>query len=223
MGITGQKYLGIYGAGGLGREVLELARIIQGRARAWEDFIFIIDGEPGGDVNGVKVYSYPDAVEKFAGRLEVSMGIGEPAIRERLFHKLESDGIPVVTLVHPDVFIPDTTEVGKGVTIQYGCFISCNVRIEDYVYIQPQAGVGHDNLLKEGCVISSMVSLSGGVTIGRYAYVGVSAALKERVSVGDSSIVGMYSAVYKDIPDGVVAMGNPARVMKRNEERRVFK
>jgi acetyltransferase-like isoleucine patch superfamily enzyme len=33
----------------------------------------------------------------------------------------------------------------------------------------------------------------------------------------------MYSAVYKDIPDEMIAMGNPARPMKRNEERRVFK
>ena len=55
--------LAIYGAGGLGREVLELAKIINGRVKRWDDFIFVIDGEPGNDVNGVKVYSYTDAIE----------------------------------------------------------------------------------------------------------------------------------------------------------------
>jgi acetyltransferase-like isoleucine patch superfamily enzyme len=65
--------------------------------------------------------------------------------------------------------------------------------------------------------------LAGAVTIGRYTYVGMTVAIKEKVSVGDYAIIGMYSAVYKDIPDEMIAMGNPARPMKRNEERRVFK
>lgn len=215
--------LGIYGAGGLGREVLELARIINGRVKIWEDFVFIIDGEPGNDVNGVKVYSYNDAIVTFKGNLEVSMGIGEPAVRDKLFAKLKKDGIDTPTLIHPDIFFPETTVIGKGVTIQYGCFISCNVEIEDYVYIQPQVNIGHNDILKKGCILSGMANLGGGVSIGKYTYVGLSTAIKEGVSVGDYSIVGMYSAVYKDIPDEMIAMGNPARPMKKNEERHVFK
>ena len=215
--------LGIYGAGGLGREVLELARIINEREKKWDDIIFFLDGEPVIDIYVVKVYSYEDARNKFAGKMEVTMGIGEPAVRERLFQKLKKDGLEVVTLIHPEVYIPETTKIGKGVTIQYGCFISCNVEIEDYVYIQPQVNLGHDDMIKEGCVLSGMANLAGHVTIGRYTYVGISAALREGVSVGTYSIIGMYSAVYRDIPSETIAMGNPARPMKKNEERRVFK
>ena len=215
--------LGIYGAGGLGREVLELARIINGRTKIWEDFIFIIDGDGGNLVNDVIVYSYEDAIGKFKGNLEISMGIGEPAVREKLFAKIERDGIGAATLIHPDVYIPSTTTIGKGVTIQYGCFISCNVLIEDYVYIQPQANVGHNDILKTGCILSGMANLAGNVKVGNYTYLGLSTAIKEGVSIGDYSIIGMYSAVYKDIPDEMIAMGNPARPMRRNEDHRVFK
>lgn len=215
--------LAIYGAGGLGREVLELAKIINGRVKRWDDFIFVIDGEPGNDVNGIKVYSYTDAIEKFSGNLEVSMGIGEPAIRERLFEKLKNDGIDVATLIHPDVSIPETTVIGKGVTIQMGNFISCNVIIEDYVYIQPHTNIGHNDVLKKGSMISGFCNLAGGVTIGEYTYLGISSCYKEGVTIGNNAIIGMGSAVYKDIPDEMIAMGNPARPMKKNEERRVFK
>lgn len=215
--------LGIYGAGGLGREVLELARIINDREKVWEEIIFIIDGESGNDVNAVKVYSYNDVINHFKGRLEISIGIGEPADRERLFAKLKKDGIKAATLIHPDVYIPDTTEVGKGVTIQMGNFISCNVKIEDYVYIQPHTNVGHDDVLKKGCMVSGFCNLAGGVTIGEFTYLGISSCYKERISVGNYSIVGMGSSVYEDIPDGMIAMGNPARPMKRNEDRHVFK
>lgn len=214
--------LGIYGAGGLGREVLELAKIINNESNKWEGFIFIIDDEPGNDVNGVKVYSYNDAIEQFKGRLEVSMGIGEPAIREKLFTKIVNDGVEVATLIHPNVHIPDTAQIGRGVTIQEGCFISCNSEIGDYVYIQPKVAIGHNDIIKEGCVISAMANLAGSVEIGKYTYVGLSSAFKEGVKVGEYSIIGMYSAVYKDIPDEMIAMGNPARPMKRNEEHHVF-
>lgn len=215
--------LGIYGAGGLGREVLELARIINSRDKNWDDFIFLDDEKVGSEANGIKIYSYEEAVGKFRSNMEVSMGIGEAAIREKLFSRLDSDRLSVATLIHPDVYIPKNTIIGRGVTIQYGCFISCNVKVEDYVYIQPQVNVGHDDVLKEGCMLSGMVNLGGHVSIGKYTYAGLSSAFKEGVSVGDRAIIGMYSAVYKDIPEEMIAMGNPARVVKRNEEHRVFK
>lgn len=215
--------LGIYGAGGLGREVLELVKIINEREKVWDDFVFIIDGAGGNTVNDVMVCSYEEAINKYKGNLEISMGIGEPAVREKLFAKIKKDGIEVATLIHPDVYIPKTTKIGKGVTIQSGCFISCNVEIEDYVYIQPQVNIGHDDILKKGCVLSGLSNLAGHVNIGEYTYVGSSSAFKEGVSVGNYSIIGMYSAVYKDIPDEMIAMGNPARPMKKNEEYHVFK
>lgn len=214
--------LGIYGAGGIGREVLELAGIINGKVKVWDEFIFI-DDKPKNDVNGTKVYFYSDAIKKYANNLEVSVGIGEPAVRERLFGKLENDGVKVATLIHPDVYVPDTTVIGKGVTIQMGNFISCNVFIKDYVYIQPHTNIGHDDVLKRGCMISGFCNLAGGVTVGEYAYLGISSCYKEGVTIGNNSIIGMGAVVYKDIPDEMIAMGNPARPMRKNEERRVFK
>lgn len=214
--------LGIYGAGGLGREVLELARIINGRKKNWEDFIFIIDGDGGNKVNDVMVYSYEDAISKFKGNLEISMGIGEPAVREKLFAKIKKDGIEAATLIHPDVYIPSTTTIGKGVIIQYGCFISCGVKISDYVYVQPMAGIGHDDVIGENCIISSYVSLAGNVHIGDETYVAPGTIVKHGISIGTFSVIGLGSIVHRDIPDNVIAMGNPARPMKNNDEKRVF-
>lgn len=200
-----------------------MARVINSREKLWEDFIFVVDGKTESNVNGVNVYSYDDAIEKLKGELEVSMGIGEPAVRERLFAKLKKDGIEVVTLIHPDVYIPGTTEIGKGVTIQMGNFISCNVKIEDYVYIQPHTNIGHNDVLKKGCIVSGFCNLAGGVTVGEFTYLGISSCYKEGVTIGNYTVVGMGSAVYKDIPDEMIVMGNPARIVKKNEERHVFK
>ena len=47
--------------------------------------------------------------------------------------------------------------------------------------------------------------------------------IKERLTIGHSTIVGMGSVVYTDVPDGVVCVGNPARVSRRNTDKKVFK
>lgn len=215
--------LGIYGAGGLGREILELARIINDKCKRWEDYIFVDDGDVPSKISDIDVCKYEVARAKFGDKLEMAMGIGEPSIREKLFNKLKNDGIATPTLIHPDIYIPESTKIGNGVIIQCGCFISCDVIIEDYVLIQPAANVGHDNVLHEGVIISSGVCLSGINNIGKYTYIGVGACTKQIINIGEYSIIGMGSMVVRDIPDEVVAMGNPARPMKRNEEHRVFK
>ena len=215
--------LAIYGVGGLGREVLELSRIINSRKNRWDEFIFIDDGDVPAVVSGLHVYKYDEAKKKYPMNMEIAMGVGEPATRKKLFDKVNSDGINTPTLIHPDVYIPESTKIGTGTIIQYGCFISCNVTIEDYVYIQPHVNIGHDDVLKEGCMISGMGNIGGAVTIGKYSYIGLSSCVIQGTSIGDYSIVSIGAAVYKDIPDEMIAMGNPARPMKRNEEHRVFK
>jgi len=68
-----------------------------------------------------------------------------------------------------------------------------------------------------------MVNLGGGTQVGTLSYLGMGALVKERVQIGHSSIVGMGSVVHIDIPDEVIALGNPARVVRRNEDKKVFK
>lgn len=217
------KVLAIYGASGLGREVLELACIINKEKRRWDSLVFVDDGDVPSVVSGHKVYKYDVAKEMYGDSLEFVIGIGEPLTRKTLFAKIDRDAFSTPTLIHPDVYIPDSTKIGNGVVIQYGNFISCDVSIEDYVFIQPQCNIGHDDILEEGCMIAGFGNIAGGVKIGRYSYIGMSSAVKELVRIGDFSVVGMGSVVHKDIPDEMIAMGNPARPIARNEEKKVFK
>ena len=122
------KVLGIWGAGGLGREVLELAKIINGRDKRWDGFVFIVDGAAVSEVNGAKVIEYEDAKKKFDG-LEVIIGIGEPAVREEKFNLLKNDGIATPSLIHPDVHIPDTTKIGDRYTVRMLYFFQYNCEI----------------------------------------------------------------------------------------------
>lgn len=214
--------LAVYGASGLGREILELAQIINSRQKKWDRFIFVDDGDVPEIVNEHRVYKYEEAKNEFGGSLEFAVGIGEPVTREKIFNKIRDDRYATPTLLHPDIYVPQSTHIGNGVIIQYGVFVSCNVTIADYVFVQPQCNIGHDDILEEGCMIAGFGNLGGIVHIGKWSYVGLSTAIKQNVNIGDFSIVGMGSIVHKDIPSNVTAMGNPARVIAKNEDRKVF-
>jgi acetyltransferase-like isoleucine patch superfamily enzyme len=83
--------------------------------------------------------------------------------------------------------------------------------------------VGHDVQIGENTVISSMVNIGGKTVIGKNSYIGMGALVKDVVRIGDGVIVGMGSVVFNDLPDNVIALGNPARPMRANLEQRVFK
>lgn len=220
-----EKILCIYGAGGFGREVLELAKNINSIQRRWSKFVFIVDGAKEDIVNGVEVYSYGEILKLHhkQSNFEVVVSIGEPSVRKILIDKLLKDKISIASLVHPSVYIPPSTFIGRGVIIQYGCFVSCNVVINDYVCIQPHSNISHDVVLHEGCMISGFCNIAGRVEIGKFTYLGISSCYKEKIKIGDFSVIGMGAVVCKDIPSNVVAYGSPARVIRDNDERKVFK
>ena len=56
------------------------------------------------------------------------------------------------------------------------------------------------------------------VRIGRNCWIGAGAVIVPGVTIGDNTVIGAGSVVTKDIPSGVVAVGNPCRVMREVNE-----
>ena len=57
------------------------------------------------------------------------------------------------------------------------------------------------------------------VHIGRNCWIGAGAIILPGVTIGDNTVVGAGSVVTKDLPSGVVAVGNPCRVLREIDER----
>ena len=56
------------------------------------------------------------------------------------------------------------------------------------------------------------------VRIGKNCWIGAGAVLLPGVTIGDNTVIGAGSVVTKDIPSGVVAVGNPCRVLREINE-----
>lgn len=213
--------LGIYGAGGLGREVLELAYQIN----QWKEIIFIDDTI---DINtmreDVEVLNFDEMKNRFSVvDIVLIIAVGEPPSRELLCNKVTQAGYQLATLIHPSVYIPKTTIIAEGVVICANTIISCDVHIGFNTYIQNSASIGHDTIIGKHGVISAFDSLAGACVLGDRIYIGMSVPVKEKIKIGSDTIIGMGSVVMRDIPNNVIAMGNPARPMKHKDDNRVFK
>lgn len=215
--------LGIYGSGGLGREIMELAAMINSVCTRWSDVFFIDDSEEKKEVQKHKVVTFAKAMEQDRTGMEFIVAVGEPAVREKLFRKLHNMYVPIATLIHPDVHVPESTKIGKGSVVCSGVFVSCNVEIKENVLLQPQCNIGHDCIINGHSVISGHANLAGNCRVGMGVYIGLSACIRENIAIGNFSIVGMGTVVVKNIPEEVIVTGNPGRITRINNNKRVFK
>lgn len=108
--------------------------------------------------------------------------------------------------------------VGNGSRIHSGCFLEMTI-IEENVFVGPHV-VFTDDPHPMGC--PRYKECLGGVTVRSLAKIGANCTLLPGVVIGKGSLVGAGSVVTKSIPDGVVAAGNPAVVVKKIEELKCY-
>ena len=213
--------LGILGAGGLGREVYIVAKKINAAEGRWSEIIFMDDNRMIIEVLGIKCYGVEEAMQSISD-LEVAVAIGEPRIREKVCNVVHASGKKLATLIHPGVYIDDTTTIGEGCVICEGATITSYVNIGENTYVQPHAVIGHDIKIGKHSIIGANVQIGGNNNIGSRVFIGFMAGTIQGLTIGDDVEISAGSIVFRNIEAGMIVMGNPARVIRRNEGQGIF-
>ena len=111
------------------------------------------------------------------------------------------------------VVVEDDVEIGSNVSIMKGTF--GNTTIGQGTKIGHLSSVGHNVIIGKHCLIITKSMIGGSCRIGDHSQVSLGACIRDGIDVGKKSIVGMGSVVTKNIDDSCVAIGVPARVVKR--------
>jgi len=203
---------------------MDVARRLNERHACWEGIAFLDDRVATPEFYGAEVFSPSGAIQRFGNaRLEAVIATGEPHVRKTLREKLEAVNIRLATVIDDTTVVSPSSEISPGAIILPGCYVSSCATLGSNVAIVAGSLIGHDTVVGDDVVISGHVNIGGCCRIGNQSYVGMGAQIKEQTKIGSNSIIGMGSVVYKDIPDDVVALGNPCRPMRPNTEKRVFK
>lgn len=110
------------------------------------------------------------------------------------------------------VFIENDVVVGDRVTVKCGVQLWDGLRVEDDVFIGPNATFTNDlfpRSKKEFKLIETRIK--------RGASIGANATILPGITIGQFSMVGAGAVVTKDVPDKVLVVGNPARVLRSLE------
>lgn len=143
------------------------------------------------------------------------LAFGDCEARLRLSNVVRAKGFRLVTAIHPQAVVAADVAIGPGTVIVAGAVVNPGSRIGENAIINTGAIVDHECVVEDGVHIGPGAHLGGKVTVGRGAWVGIGAIVRDRVRVGAHSIIGAGAVVLNDIPDGVVAYGVPAKVIKR--------
>lgn len=205
----------IIGAGGFGREVLDVFESAQPSSR--HRFLgFLDDVEPDLDVLGRRNAPWLGVVARMVDLdAEYLIGIGNGEVRRDIDAQLVGAGRASATLVHPAATIASDVELGPGAVITAGARLTTNIRAGRHLQVNLNATIGHDCVIGDYVTLNPGVCISGNVVLEDRAAIGTGANVIPGVRIGAGAIVGAGAVVIRDVPPGDTVVGAPARSVRR--------
>jgi len=147
----------------------------------------------------------------------MALGVYQPLHKRKIVETLNPDKNKFMSIIHDGLDISYTSKFGRGLLINSKVSIAAHTTIGDFVSINRHVSIGHHTNIGDYCSINPGVNIAGNVTIGEGTTIGVGANIIDGVKIGKNSIIGAGSVVTKDIPDNVIAYGNPCKIIRDNE------
>ncbi|MHA6528755.1 sugar O-acetyltransferase [Paenibacillus sp. BAC0078] len=111
-------------------------------------------------------------------------------------------------------------EIGENFYCNHNCVMldAAKVTFGDNVFIAPNVGfytAGHPLDAEQR---NQGLEIAYPITVGNNVWIGGGVSVLPGVSIGDNTVIGAGSVVTRDIPSGVIAAGNPCRVIREITE-----
>lgn len=180
----------------------------------------IVDiNKAGSLVSGIKIIGADDDLRDIykSGIHNALITVGsikDNTKRYKLFNMAREIGYNFPVIISPEAIVDKSVKIGEGTVIMPGSIINIDSSIGKNCIINTGAIIEHDCKIGDYCHIAPGVHISGTVSIGKLSFIGIGATIIQGMKIGKNVTVGAGSVVIKDIPDNVIAVGNPAKIIK---------
>ncbi|MBQ8864079.1 MAG: acetyltransferase [Rikenellaceae bacterium] len=192
----------LYGASGHAKVIIEILEAcgtaIDG---LWDDY-----------TSRTELLGYP--VKRYNGESNPTIiSIGNNQIRQRIASQLECEW---GCAVHPSAIVSKRAQIGCGTVVMHGAIIQADAKIGQHAIINTGATIDHECVVGDFAHISPNATLCGNVTVGEGTHIGAGAVVIPGITIGKWSTIGAGAVVINDVPDNVVVVGNPAKLINNN-------
>jgi sugar O-acyltransferase (sialic acid O-acetyltransferase NeuD family) len=202
----------IVGAGGHGRETLDIVEAMNDAGTGQWNFLgFVDDGEVREDRLARREAEVVEVSELDPEEVRYVIGIGDPKMREAVAERMTLAAFVPATLVHPAASVGSDVRMAEGVVLAAGARVTTNVSLERHSQLNVGAVVSHDCEAGAFVTFSPGTMVNGECRIGDRAFFGTGAIVTPGLKIGADAKVGAGAVVLEDVPDGATVVGVPAR------------
>ncbi|HOW25225.1 MAG TPA: acetyltransferase [Bacteroidales bacterium] len=194
----------IYGASGHGKVILDL---LEEKKIAVAGFLD--DNEALAEFMGYRVIRPDELTDAGA---EMIIAVGDNATRKKI---VEKNTYRYFTAIHPTAILSSHIAVAEGCVIMARAVVQTGTLIGKHTIINTGALVDHDGTIGDFVHVAPGVTLCGDVTIGECTWIGAGTTVIQGVTIGKNVFVGAGTLIRKDVPDNVLIVGNPQRIVRR--------
>lgn len=145
---------------------------------------------------------------------DIYIGIGDNAIRTRIFNELKTLGRSPAICVAPTAFVARDASLAVGAVILAGAVVGSRAVICENAIVNTLSSVDHDGYLGAHSSVTVGVTFGGAVRTGTSCFFGMKSAVIPGITIGNNVTVAAGSLVTKSVPDNVMVGGSPARQIR---------
>lgn len=196
----------LFGASGHGKVIKEILEAEGVEVKAFAD-----DNKAVHECAGIPVLHEAESLSP------VIVSIGANRIRKMIVERMKSsdESVKFGIAVHPTAVVSPSAKIGEGTVVMAGAVINADAVIGRHCIINTCASVDHDCVIGDYCHIAPHAAVCGLVQMGEGSMMGVGSSVIPCVKIGSWATIGAGAAVVRDIPDGVTAVGVPAKEISK--------
>jgi sugar O-acyltransferase (sialic acid O-acetyltransferase NeuD family) len=141
------------------------------------------------------------------------LGIGDNAMRKKIFEQFSSTGAKFATALHPRAILGRGVAVGAGSVVLANVVVNADTQIGCDCILNTACTVDHDCIVGAHTHLAPGVNVAGDVRIGEGAFAGIGTKMIPGVTVGDWAFLGAGTVVTRDVAASARVVGVPAKAM----------